>query len=312
MLEKIAKINKRDRVLYIVVAVLALTFGLSFVKSCTSTDSREVIKSALVNPKNGDLITGFELTSAGEKLSLTKTRNKDNDYWVLSVNDGEKTLPADSKRVTNFIKELTNIRNMYKLSDKNTIDAAFGLTDSSAFYVKYYYGDTFHTLTFGNQDFSLTGRYLMTDAKATVYEIDSSLDSYITLSVQNWSEALLISQEVLGAVKTADVQSIKVYSEEKSGRIEDVEKLLDLRHGGLPEVATAAVPEALVGHAAMEIILELGNRSSITLEIYPASSEGEYHVKAMYKNDDKENRPPLTYYSKISQWTYSKIKEITL
>ncbi len=325
----LSKKNLSKKILYLADLLLAILFAFSFVKTCKN-DKREAVKTALVNPKYQPTISKIEIYQ-GERDNLEKKQNqgdcnfisleKNGDYWTISQKNNPYSLPADCQRVEKFISELTKIRNMYKLSDKIEKNSAFGLTDQSTFHIRYYYddnddnkmensksnssfgknlpGENFHELSFGNQDFSLTDRYLMTDSKATVYEINSDLDSFLTTSVQNWTEPYIISQQVLGTIKESDIQN---------QNISDKAKLLELRHGGLPteksleNKKSPAIPE-------FSLPIQLGNKSAIQLDIFKSQSDTEFTVRAIYTRPDKSQS---TYYSKISSWTYNKIKEITL
>lgn len=296
---------KKDKVLYLAVITLALLLGLSYIKACSSSDKRESIKSSLVNAKYQSSINQIDLYNTNGLLSLKKISNKVFSFWVLTDKDGSYLSPADSQKVENLILELTKVRNMYKLSDKININSSFGLTDSSAFHIKYYYSEGFHDLTFGNQDFSLSGRYLMTDKNTNVYEINSDLDSYLSTSLQSWSEPFIISQQVLGKLSVNDIQSCKTLYQNKTSKIDDIQKLLDLRKGGIPSQNITLDPEKL----DFQIWLEIGNKSQIEMQIYKTDDESQFIIKTIYINSDKSK---TEYNSYISLWTYNKIKEITL
>ena len=287
--------NKNSKILIALTAFLTILYVLSFTKSCTSKDHRDKVKTALVNQKYKDSITSFELSDATGNLTL----KYNGSFWTAG------TLPASAERIQKLAENLTTVRNLYKISDKITDKSAFGLTSGTEFHLRYYTNDTFHELIFGNQDFSLSSRYLMTEKSTQVYEIDTSLDTYLTTSIQNWAEPYIISQTVLGKIKPQDVQRTQV---------NDVEKLLELRHGGTPDEAEllsilndsekSKTPDTT-------ITLELGNKNEIELTIYKSTNENDFIVRTQYKKQ-KGDQTIYTSYSKISAWTYSKIKEITL
>lgn len=295
---------KKDKFLYGSVILLSLLLILSYVKNSFSGDKRETVKSSLVNPKYLTAINQIELYNISSSTSLKKIQNKDSSYWAIFDKDNKLISPADSQKVEKLLSELTKIRTMYKLSDKVDINSAFGLTDSSAFHIRYYYDDGFHDLTFGNQDFSLSGRYLITDKNTRVYEINSDLDLYLSSSLQSWTEPYIISREILGPISSRDIQSCKTLYQNRISKIDDLEKLLELRKGGTVENFKEAEE-----NLDYEISLEIGNKSQIIINIYKSTNESEFLVKGTYINPDKNS---LSYYSKISLWTYNKIKEITL
>lgn len=290
-----------NTILIVLAAILAALYVLSFTRSCTSKDSREKIKTSLVNQKYKDSITSFELQDATGSLTIT---NK-GDFWTVD------TLPASNERMQSFINNLTTIRNLYKISDKINKNSTLGLTTGTEFHLKYSTQDTSHELIFGNQDFSLSSRYMMTEKSTQVYEIDSSLDTYLTTSVQNWAEPFIVSQLVFGKITSQDIQRTSVINQNHLTSISDTQKLLDLRHGGIPgeEELLSALQNSKTPDTT--ITLELGNKNEIELKIYPTKSENEYIVMTEY-HKQKGDSPYYTSVSKISSWTYNKIKEITL
>ena len=284
-----------NKILIALTAFLIILYVLSFTRSCTSNDSREKIKTAKIKKKYLDSIKSFELSDATGSLTL----KYNGSFWTAG------TLPASAERIQKLIENLITVRNLYKISDKITDKSAFGLTTGTEFHLRYYTNDTFHELIFGNQDFSLSSRYLMTEKSTQVYEIDTSLDTYLTTSIQNWAEPYIISQTVLGKIKPQDVQRTQV---------NDVQKLLELRHGGAPnesELLSILNNSTASENPDTTITLELGNKNEIELKIYKSTNENEFIVRTEYKKQ-KDDKPVYISYSRISAWTYSKIKEIIL
>lgn len=299
-------LKKTDKILCITAAVLSVLYALSFVKSC-STGKRDSIKTALVNPKYSNTISTIELVSANEYIVLSKKNTSFGDFWTISSPNSNFSIPADSKKVQKLIENLTTIRNMYKLSDSLEKNNSFGLTDNNTFCISYNFDDGMRSIFFGNQDFSQTSRYLMTDKNTTVYEIDDSMDLFLSASVQNWSDPLIVSTEIFGATDESDVQRTSVAVAGKVLKISDCQKFLQLRHGGL---ASSALIESASKTADTIITLELGNKTAVQISIYQTASESEFLVKTEYLNSSSSS--VYTSYSKISLWTYNKIKEITL
>ena len=303
-----AKISKNTRLLIALTAFLAILYFLSFTKSCASKDSREKVKTALVNQKYLDSISLINLQDASGSLELNNykgfwTLQRVSDYTSSQLQD-PPSITVSQERMTNFLNELTKVRNLYKISDKINNNSSFGLTNGTEFHLRYSTEESFHELIFGNQDFSLSSRYMMTEKSTQVYETDNSLDTYLTTSIQNWTEPFLISQVVLGKITAQDVQR---------SQVTDLQKFLDLRHGGLPEVEDLIFLQAHSQLPETEITLELGNKNEIEVQIYKSQSAGEneFIVLTEYKKD-KGAEPLYKSASKISSWTYNKIKEITL
>lgn len=307
MLKKIDK-KHQNMILLITAIFLTLLYLMSFITSTAGKDSREKIKTSLINPKYKDSITSFELSDSSGNLELVNNGS----FWTAG------SLTASKERIQNFIENLTSIRNLYKISDKITENSSFGLNNGTEFHLRYYTDSGFHELVFGNQDFALSSRYLMTEKSSQVYETDSSLDAYLTSSLQSWAEPYLISRT---ASVSRDIQSTTVIfsnPQENGGKktaiISDINKFLELRHGGGVDEAEYEVLKNQ--KASMEIFIENGDKSSIKLEIYPSENQDiSYIVKAEYYKQQgisESKSPYYTSYSKISSWTYNKIKEITL
>ena len=308
-----SKINRNSKILIAVTAFLAILYVLSFTKSCSSQDKREKVKTALVNQKYKESINSIILQDATGALELSNQKG----FWILSIND-QITIPASEERVNNLLEELTKVRNLYKISDKINKNSSLGLTTGTEFHLRYSYSGegSYRELIFGNQDFSLSSRYLMSGENTQVYEIDSSMDNYLTTSAQAWAEPYIISHQVT----STDIQKASVYSYQtggKNGRIEDTQKLLDLRHGGLPspeEVSEIESESEASKKSTLETEIEIenGDKSRITLEIFRLkNTENNFVVKASYFKPDSKTAF-YSSYSKISSWTYNKIKEITL
>ena len=291
------KINKNSKILICVTAILVILYCLSFTKSCSSQDKREKVKTALVNQKYKESINTILLQDSTGSLELTKY----DDFWIISDNinnNSSFTIPASSERINNFLDELIKVRNLYKISDKINKNSSLGLNNGTEFHIRYNYGnDSFRELIFGNQDFSLSSRYMMTGENTQVYEIDSTMDVYLTTSIQSWTEPYIISRQI---VPTNDIQRTNV---------SDTQKLLELRHGGLPSLTEC---EAIINQKPLTTIyLENGDKTSIKLEIFSSQNESSYIVKVSYFKPDSRTAF-YTSSSKISSWTYNKIKEMTL
>ena len=115
-----------NKILIVITAILTALYVLSFTRSCTSKDSREKVKTALVNQKYKDSITSIELSDSTGSLIL----KYNGSFWTVG------TLPASTERIQKFIENLINVRNLYKISDKITDKSAFGLTTGTEFHIR--------------------------------------------------------------------------------------------------------------------------------------------------------------------------------
>lgn len=291
-----------------IIFVLLVTYVASFFKT---TDKRKKMNTALVNTKYLPSITEIDLSQNGDELRLIKK----NEIWFLEAGSGTnpetnlELIPVEQKRVDNFLQELSKTRTAYKISDKIEKNNAYGLTDGSEFVLKYYYSssESYYELIFGNNDFSQTSRYFMTGKSAAVYEIDSSLNNYLSLSPQLWYDPYIISKALQKNLSYKDIQRIKVDFEGKpsvittkaDGFADKVSKLIELRHGGKTEYKSIGSPE-------LTLTLEKGDKSEITIRIFATENQSEYNVETIHSETG------IKVNTKISLWTYNKIKEIML
>lgn len=292
--------KKTNIILWSAALVLAFLFLLSFSRSAGG-DSRKPVKTALLNPKNLERISYIEISEGENAIVLEK-----DSFWKVKNKDSRYSLPADNERINRLIKELAEMRTLYKVSDIIKDRNDFGLTDGSEIHLKYKIDDSETDLIFGKTDFSKTSRYFMSGRNASVYEIDTLLDKYLSASVKNWSEAYLISRQILGNVKLEDIQSLTIWSEGHSFKATAGEesfsvgagKILELRHGGVGSVDGRGI-------FAGEVELELGNKSKIILRVYNSDAENEYTVKNEYI--DAAGKTIYESFARISSWTFNRL-----
>lgn len=307
----------------VIIFILLITYIASFFKT---TDKRKAINTTLLNTKYLPVINELDISQGGKAVQIIKKTG----IWFL--NDASGSIPVEEKRVDDFLKELSKTRTAYKISgkangtggEKQKLDS-YGLTDGSELVLRYYFDEpqgsstgtgsgNFYELIFGNHDFSGTSRFFMTGKAATVYEIDSSLDKYLSTSPQIWYDPYIVSKAIQKKLSYRDIQRIKVDFEGKTSILttktedfaEKTSKLLDLRHGGLIEYESFSSPQ-------MTIKLEKGDTSHIMLRIYQTAKDSEYNVEVEHSGGiGFEKAGSITVRSKISLWTYNKIREIML
>ena len=317
--------NKKLIVSSIIIVILAATYIASFFKS---TDKRKAINTSLLNTKYLPVIRELEITQGDRSLQIIK----ENGIWFLQDDAG--TIPVEDKRVDDFLQELSKTRTAYKITGKingaggteKQLDS-YGLTDGSQLVLRYYYDQTssgpsgnpadtgnYYELIFGNHDFSGASRFFMTGKTATVYEIDSSLDKYLSTSPQIWYDPYIVSKAIQKKLSYKDIQRVKVDFEGKTSILttktqdfaEKTSKLLDLRHGGLVEYPSLGEPQ-------MTLTLEKGDTGLIIINIYKSQKDSEYNVEIEHTDGISSGKAaPITVQTKISLWTYNKIKEIML
>lgn len=289
---------------------LLILFFVSFNSRFTNKDTSEIIKTELINEKNVNSITKIQFSQGNKQLFLIKN----DDFWILKTDENSKNaMPGDTVKIEKFITDFASLRDIKKLSNKISEKNNYGFDYINSFKIRYFIDeDNFSDLIFGGQDFSLSSRYLMVSNKATVFELDDSLDSYLDLSIQQWSEPTIISKNVLGNVDETDIQSITITENGtnfiyKKNTTDDfftkANKLLELRHGGLGESVSSV-------NSVKDIKIEFGNKEWVTLSFYNSTEEKEYIIVSQYYIEAINKK--YYYTSKISSWTYNRINEIML
>ena len=308
----------KNKYLYIIIVILIFLYVFSFIFQ--RSDKRKSLKSTLINPSYVNEIEYFELFDGDkEKLIFQKNGN----VWEIHKNyeNNIQKLPAESTIINDFFKTASGVVNMYKISDTFTEDNSFMILKPGYIQFKYTYKDKIYEIYFGAQDFSLSSRFVMSGKSTAIYEISNFLDNYLTTSVQFWCDSSLISQNVFGKIQVSDIQKNYVIFDDKMHIFSDLQKLLDLRHGGFisniqsnqdeqnPENAYKNDHQNKEYESKMTIFLELGNKNQITLNLFQLKENSFVSVESVYENSVGEK---FVYNSQISLWTYNKIKEITL
>ena len=308
----------KNKYLYIIIVILIFLYVFSSIFQ--RSDKRKSLKSTLINPSYVNEIEYFELFDGDkEKLIFQKNGN----VWEIHKNyeNNIQKLPAESTIINDFFKTASEVVNMYKISDTFTENNSFMILKPGYIQFKYTYKDKIYEIYFGAQDFSLSSRYVMSGKSTNIYEISNFMDKYLTTSVQFWCDSSLISQNVFGKIQVSDIQKNYVIFDDKMHIFSDLQKLLDLRHGGFisniqsnqdeknPENAYKNGHQNKEYESKMTIFLELGNKNQITLNLFQLKENSFVSVESVYENSIGEK---FVYNSQISLWTYNKIKEITL
>ncbi|MCI6188229.1 MAG: hypothetical protein MR739_13850 [Spirochaetia bacterium] len=310
----------KNKYLYIIIVILIFLYVFSFIFQ--RSDKRKSLKSTLINPSYVNEIEYFELFD-GDKEKLIFQKN--GTVWEIHKNyeNNIQKLPAESTIIKDFFKTASGVVNMYKISDTFTENNSFMILKPGYIQFKYTYKDKIYEIYFGAQDFSLSSRFVMSGKSTDIYEISNFMDKYLTTSVQFWCDSSLISQNVFGKIKVSDIQKNYVIFDDKMYIFSDLQKLLDLRHGGFISDYKNLQNEQINENSfqtqnensekkfesKMEIFLELGNKNQIHLNLVQIKDNSFVQVESVYQNEVGEK---FVYNSQISLWTYNKIKEITL
>lgn len=287
-----------------------MLYGASFLGG--KKNHRTLLKTAYVNAKNEDKINQIWITKNESTLILQKQAG----IWYVVEEKSSNFIPADSKKVQNFINELIKVRNLYKISDRIKAGNAFGFDSPDGVTVKYQTeAAVYPRLYFGSLDFAQISRYFMTEKNTAVYQSDTNLDVYLSSSVQMWSEPFIFSQNLSSIQDARSVQTIKIEAEEKKSILDssspdfyDVcSRFMEFRHGGpfSAEKSTENSDEK----SDLKLTFSLGNKAQAEFSFYQLE---EGLVKVFCKYNFERSASSVSYDLKISSWTYNKIKEIML
>lgn len=295
---------------FIFLIILLILYILSFVSEI-KRNSPKPVKTALMNKKYEESLSSFNFTSGDTQLYFKKK----NGVWFVNTKDIPALyVPADTQKVNSFIKDLTKVISLYKISDKKSANSSFQFENPNAITLNY---ENF-SIFFGNYDFSQTYRYLTTSSSETVYQINTELDKYLTTSILAWSEPYIISRQFIN-ISTDTIQSIEIH--DLAGKFlkhkpsdddykDTVFALMELRNGGVLSDVDEQNLSSDFDRLSLSLKIECGDTSEIFINIYKTDYESEYVIKTEYKSAFDKNDNVI--YEKISSWTYNRIKEIML
>lgn len=302
--------NKKNIGLLCITIFLFFTYCFSFKKSSTKKNL-STINTQLINEKNKNLINKFVITKNNQSISLIKGKY----FWVIQdSNNLENFLPIETQTINNFLTELTTLRKVSLISNKIQKNNNFGFDSEEAIKIEYFLEDsTKYVINFGNKDFSKTYRYFMPNNSLKVYQIDYSLEEFFNLSVQNWAEPYIFSKTILNYTNEKDIQKCTVIHNKEQTILSNtntkdfytkMNKILQLRHGCFPL-------EKYTFESEFALLIEFGNKKWAQIQISKNyDAQNDYTLLITYF--DELNQKKYEFTSKISLWTYNKIKEITL
>ena len=240
-------------------------------------------------------IDGIIIKANNKGVILQRT----NDMWLLTdMSHPGSSIPADTQRLAKLFVNLVSKHTMTKAGKKDSeIINTYGLDETNGTVISIFKdGTEYQRLYFGNTDFSQSRRYFTTLELNSVFLFDSSFENYLTTNVQSWSDPYIISQQLKDEVfQMGEPQT-------------DCTKLFELRHGGIAESTLQTLEPEL------SFTIQMGDKSTISFEISQiitsSDSAAEYAVKTTF--DSPRLSKNFSYTTKISLWTYNKIKEIML
>lgn len=270
---------------------LSFTTVFSFFLFCFSfsagkKNSVNSIKSALVNPSYSENIEKIIVQSSQEILVL-----KSEGKWWSCENRGIKTF-ADKKTVSNFIKNLSKIRNMYKISDSLNGRIGLGLTEGSAQIVTVVgsNGKILSKLYFGASD-SLSSRITVAAEKGKIcYETEDDFSAYLKTDVNFWS-----IPEIFFAIKNPS--NLKLSSA-------DLHTLLSLRHGKI--YGANAFPENAVFEKSITLFGQYDSLQRVDFYKSKAQEGFEYFYSQTVEPQVVKDNAVF----EVSSWTYERLQKI--
>lgn len=295
------KKNKINTYLIFGCILLVILYSFSFFKKPT-VDARKSLKTALVNPKYKTEIDCIVIKNNDDSITL----KKNNSFWEISSSENPFIkLPADSQKINSFLEKLTSIIDVYKIADKKNNEENYDLDKNAYDFNFYVKNELSGRILFGKQDFSQTKRYVTSESNKKIFEMEDTIQNFLSVKINSWSEPFIISQQVLGSIKKDDVQRIIINNSEKYTNSsknwdEYVLKLLDLRQGGIVS------EEINFDSLEYQLKLELGNKNEITIFVYNSDKGEEFILKNIYFDFSKNKT--YEFYSLISSWTFSSLK----
>ncbi|MBR4789714.1 MAG: Gldg family protein [Treponema sp.] len=287
-----------DRIISILllslITILTITELLYLtVFSKTGEKKRHQQEIQLLHEADISQIDGIIIQGNNEGLILKRT----DDMWLLTdMSNPGSDIPADTQRLAKLFVNLVSKHTMTKTGKKDsTIINTYGLDETNGTVISLFKNGTeYQRLYFGSTDFSQSRRYFTTLELNSVFLFDSSFENFLSTSVQSWSDPYIISQQLKDEVF-------------QMGEPQDVDpKIFELRHGGIAE-SLIDLPLDL------SFTIQMGDKSTITLDIYEYPTDDsvqEYVVSTTF--DSPRLGKSFSYKTKISLWTYNKIKEIML
>lgn len=286
----------------LIIAILFL-FILYLLSFLPKNGVKKIIKTALLNPKYKEELSEIQIENANASVLLKKI----NGFWFVSLGEDD-LVPCEVNTVENFINELVKVRKLYKISDKNSGESSVFFENSSTFNVRFLCNGTYFDFYFGSYDFSKTLRYFMSGKNTTLYQLDLSLDAFLSSNEGFWCCKTVISKDLAKIKTNADVQSVTV--DNKRLTVKDsvflpfVNALLDLRHGGAVLLSAAEKERLFACLPASQIFMELGNKTCIFLTFYKMEKADGYAVFVNYDGAEADGMIPAF---KISDWTLSEL-----
>ena len=278
---------KKNKLNSILAAVCAASFVLFLVSFCSTSKTKpKSVESALLNPAYIEKVSAVLIQSPEEIISI----KQENSQWAAEK-QGIYTY-ADTKQIKSLLKNLTKIRKMYKISDKEQGKIELSLTQDSARIITVIdnRGIAVAKLYFGSTS-SLTSRINVRSEKGrNCYETEDDISPYLNTDLDFWTVP-----EIFFAIKEPSNLNIDSSS---------IKTLLALRHGKI--MSSAVLPPNSV--KIDSILLKGQYNSSQKIDIYEYSGQDSREYFYIQHIQDEFINNNALY--EISQWTYERLKKL--
>ena len=315
--------TRQNKLLFKILLASILIFALSLAFSKKERSAHKSIESAILNPSYKNEVNLIEIETR-EGSSITLKRH--GDFWLLSntfENGNEICTIADSKIISSLLENAGKIRNIYRISDKESDYNSLGLGKNTETCITISQNNIkmYTKVHFGHSD-SFTNRiYFRSEASNIVYETQNDFHQYLTSEPNYWSEGTItpeITNPVQFSLKTneefiQESSNTKALDEKSPEFTSKSNTLLSLRHGQI-------WPESTINSANIISTLSIQDGSGRLAEVkffkmQIGDNESYFYKKSIQASPVDSQENIFAFYSEnavyeISAWTYERIKSI--
>jgi hypothetical protein len=290
--------NRNEKAVTAAFILSAALYAFSFTPAVSGRHKEKQIESALMNPKYENDVSEITITSGSHSVALERNNS---GIWIGK--SGNRTFPAEQKTVSNMIQRLIKIRSMYKISDNPRQYNDLGLSENDSVSIEYKINSNMSTIVyFGGQNYEQTRRYMRSQSSKTSYEIESDLDTYLTVSESFWADPYIIPRNMISdndmKVQRVSLGNSTLTSGEEKNR-ELLEKITSLRHGELCDTAQGPVVSMLDAYS--------GDGTHIHADIRNISRENDMVFTYRIENSVTRQNDMIKYSAVVSSWTYGRL-----
>lgn len=275
----------------------------------------KTIQTALLNKKYISNVNLIEVSEPNdEPLLLSKKTDKNGDYyWIGTTN--EMSFPIDFTIASQFINSFAKTRNLHIVSESYSAWSSLSLADNQSFKVRFLYDngigniEPYSALFFGTETADGTMVRLRTDKKATAYQMQNDIFSYLTTKKELWADMKLFPYMVQNDESLA--QSIIVSNDRTFIMHVGDEQFENLIHSLFSLRGSTLYPVSILSNFEVENVLNvkvlLQNKNEISIDVYEYLENGQktYFVKPY----NSEKIIP-EYLIEISSWTFERLLSV--